>query len=136
MRVERVYVQHRHAGLARRRAQGGILQQRHLGARPAEALHAVAGAAQQQQAGGVGRAVTHHVHGQGLAIAAQHRVGMALHIEAGGFGGGQELAARLPVALREGVDAWHGLQRGVFSQVSASRTQAVAPSGIRSSLKS
>ena len=65
---------------------------------------------------------------------ADQRVAVGVGIEPGRVHRCQEQAARLRVGLREaGVDVHH---RGVFSHFSASRTQAVPPSGIRSSLKS
>ena len=127
-----MHMQQGHTGAAGRAAQRRITQQRGLHARATKPLHAVAGRADHQQGLRVWRAVQHHVHRQRFTVLAQQWVDVAVDIQVGGLGGSQKLGACLCVGLREVVDH----QRGVFSHVSASRTQAVAPSGIRSSLKS
>ena len=128
-------VQQRHAGGLGLGVEAGVGQQRALHPRAAEAFDAVAAAADQQQRRRVGLAGTRQVQRQGLAVAAQQRVRVAVDVQPAGVGRGEECGARLGVALgEEGGGAGHAL--GVFSHFSASRTQAVAPSGIRSSLKS
>jgi energy-coupling factor transporter ATP-binding protein EcfA2 len=69
VRVQRVDVEHGHALGAGFFAPLGVVQRKHLHAAAAIAFHAMAGAADDEQAVGVGGAVTHHVHGQGLAVA-------------------------------------------------------------------
>ena len=134
--VEGVHVQHRDVAFAHLRMPGRTLQQGHLHAGAAKALGAMAGAADDQQRGGVARALAHHVHRQRLAVAAEHRMSVAVDVEIGRLGGRDELAARLGVGLREGVGGTHDLRGDCASQASARRTHRVAPSGINSSLKS
>ena len=92
------------------------------------ALRRLFGAADQ------GRPLLHPLDRTDFAVAAQHRVRMRLHRETGSRSRRQELAARFAVALRKvGGGCTH---RGIANHFSAMRTQAVAPSGISSSLKS
>jgi hypothetical protein len=72
--VERVDVEHRHAGGAGLGAPFGVMQREHLHAAAAVALHAVAGAADDQQAFAAGLAVERHVHRELLAVLAGQRV--------------------------------------------------------------
>ena len=90
------------------RPPGGMAQRVHLHAAAAKALHAVAGAADDEQPLGVGRAVQHHVGGQGLAVAAWQRVRVGLHRQAGAGRSRQKLGARLGVAVRKSVGLGHG----------------------------
>ncbi len=132
--VQRVHVEQRHAGGMRLLAEAGVGQQRALHARAAVALDAVAGAADQQHCGRVGRAVAHDIHRERLAVLAQQRVRVRLHLQPGLRGRCEEARAGLGVGLSEVCGSCHG--RGALSHFSAMRTHAVAPSGIRSSLKS
>ena len=124
-----------------------LAEQRVLDARAAEALDAVAAAGDDEHPAGVVRAVAHDVERHLLAVAAAQRVHMRHGVEVGRLGGGEELRACLGVGLREVAGHGHDgpLQRGgatadsvcgAASQASASRAHRVAPSGIRSSLKS
>ncbi len=99
--VERVQVQKGHARLGGRGMKAGVGEQCVLHARTAEAFHAMAGAADDEQARRVDGAVARHVHGQRFSVAAQQRVAVRLHDQAGGVGRGQEFEPRLGVALRE-----------------------------------
>ncbi len=127
-----MHVEHRDAGLGRCGVKAGVGEERVLHARTAEALDAVAAAAQQQQRSGIGGAEAGDVHRQRLAVAAEQRVRVRLNVQPGGLGRADELGPCLGVASGEVAPA----HRAVPSHFSANRTQAVAPSGISSSLKS
>jgi hypothetical protein len=94
MGVEPVHIEHRHAGLARVLAPLGVVCRKHLHPRTAEALGAMAAAAQNQQSLGVGGAIQRHIHRQGLAILALQRVVVAANRHAGGCSRLQKLHAR------------------------------------------
>jgi hypothetical protein len=131
-------VQHGDAGVVRRLAKARVGEQRVLHARAAETFDAMAGAGDQQHRRRIDRAVAYDIHRQRFAVAAEQRVHMAVHVEPGALGSGQKLGARLGVTLREVPRrrAAHRAAAGRASQASARRTHSVAPSGIRSSLKS
>ena len=153
VRVERMDVEHRHAGIARLGSPLGVVQRKHLHAAAAVALHPVAGAAHHQQLVCATGAVQSHVHGQHFTFTPGQRVGVGLHLQPACGGGLQKLPAGYRVGGRKGFgDTNHGTilsingrAGGAISQAalawaashsSASRTQNVPPSGIRSSLKS
>jgi hypothetical protein len=130
--VQRVHVQHRHAGRGCRGVERRRAQQRHLHARPAEALQAVAAAGDDQQPLRVGGAEARHVDGQFLAVAADQRVAVGVGIEPGRVHRGQEQAARLRVGLREaGVDVHHRAACSATSRPAAPRRCRPAGSGRR-----
>ncbi|MCY1306832.1 hypothetical protein D9M70_567150 [compost metagenome] len=136
-----MHVQHRHALCLGLLAPFGVVQREHLHAAAAVALDAVTGAGDDKQplGVGVGVAVERHVHRQLFAVAALERVRVRLDREAGADAALQELLARLGVARRKGLaDADHAAAPPVpgFRNCSAICTQQVAPSGMRSSLKS
>ncbi|MCY1362859.1 hypothetical protein D9M69_495970 [compost metagenome] len=137
VRVERMHVQHRHALRLGLLAPFGVVQREHLHAAAAVAFDAVAGAGDDEQPLGVGVAVERHVHRQLFAVAALERVCMRLDREAGADAALQELLARLGVARRKGLaHADHAAAPPGLRNCSAICTQQVAPSGMRSSLKS
>ena len=100
--VEAMDVEHGHAGLAGGAVPGLVFEEGNLHARAAEALDPVAGAADHEQRLGMVGAVTDHVHGQHLAVAAGQRVHPRLDAEPAQTGRGLELLARLLVGLRKG----------------------------------
>ena len=108
MRVEGVHIQHGHALGVSLPPPGGVAQCVDLHAAAAKALHTMAGAADNQQLLGIGRAVQHHVSGQGLAVAAGQRVRVRLHRQPGAGRSRQKLGARLGVAVRKSVGLGHG----------------------------
>ena len=136
--IEAVDVEHGDAGVGRGPVPVGVFEQGDLHARAAEALDAVAGAADDEQRPGVARPVAGDVHRQHLAVAAGQRMDVGLDPEAADPGGGEELVARFGIALREetGLALMRAPQRFGASQASARRTQSEPPSGISSSLKS
>ena len=99
-----MHPQHRHAGLCGLGAESGLAQQGHLDARSAEALQPVAAAGDDQQPARIGGTETGHVDRQFLAVAAQQRVAVGVHVQPRGHSRRRELGARFGVALREGVD--------------------------------
>ena len=121
--VERVDVEHRHTRFACFGAPIGVAQRKHLHARAAIAFGAMAGAADNQQAIGVCRAIAHHIHGQGFAVAPRQRRLVALDGQARSGSRFQELDARLGVGRAERlVDADHAAAL-LDSQRCASCTQ-------------
>ena len=101
-----MHVQHGHAGLARRRVETGVGQQRVLHAGPAVALDPVASAGDHQQRACVGGAEARHVHRQRFTVAAQQRVRVRLHVQTCSFCRRQKLGAGFGVAL--GEEAFRG----------------------------
>ena len=83
MRVQAVQIEHTDAAGAHGGQPFGIGQQAALDARAGKALHAVASAAEDEQALGPAarRTLAQHIEGQGFALAAQQRVGVAFDIE-------------------------------------------------------
>jgi len=92
----------------------------------------MAAAGDEQQRRRVSGAESRDVHRERFAVHAQQRMAVRTAIEARRISGGGELAACFGVTLREA----RGCVHFCASQASAMRTQAVAPSGISSSLKS
>ena len=108
MRVKGVHIQYGHAlgmGLG---PPSSVSQRVHLHAAAAKALHTMASAGDDQQPLGVGRAVQHHVGGQGLAVAARQRVRVGVHRQPGTGGSRLKLGASLGVAVRKSVGLGHG----------------------------
>ncbi|MCY1166617.1 hypothetical protein D9M73_65630 [compost metagenome] len=133
--VERMDIQHRDALCLGLGTPLGVMQRKHLHTGAAITFHAVAGAADNQQRTGIGRPVAHHVHGQDLAVTSGFRMQLRLHGQAGGGCGLQELDTGFGITFGKRLShAYHAAS--LANQPSASCTQKVAPSGIRSSLKS
>ena len=124
----------------RLRAQLGVVQQRDLHAGAAMALDAVAGARDDQQGLRILGAEAGDVEGQFLSVAAAARLDVRVDGESGaglqelracfGKGGGKRIAG----IVHRG--SWVGIQARRANHFSTSRTHSVAPSGMRSSLKS
>ena len=129
VRVERMQVEHGHAGLVRGGAPFGVVQREHLHARAAITLDAVAGAADDEQAlreSLAGGPVERGVQRQRLALHSRQRVRVRGDAQPRSGRGFEELDARRAVAGRKGVghaDHAPAPVRGVASQRSAKRTQ-------------
>jgi hypothetical protein len=101
VRIEAVDVEDGDAGVVGGPMPVGIAQQGHLHPRAAKALDAVAGAADDEHRLRVHRPVAGDVHGEHLAVAAGQGMDVGLDAEAARARGGEELVARLGVALGE-----------------------------------
>jgi hypothetical protein len=101
--VERMQVEHGHALRMRRRAPISVMQRVHLHAAAAKALHAMAGAADDQQLVGIRRAITRHVQCQRFALAAGQRVRVRLQRQARRGSGLQKARPGLCVVGRKGL---------------------------------
>ena len=126
--IEAVDVEHGDAGVGRGPVPVGVFEQGDLHARAAEALDAVAGAADDEQRPGVARPVAGDVHRQHLAVAAGQRMDVGLDAEAADPGGGEELVARFGVALREEPGRAH---RALLSASAPARLRPGAPRASR-----
>ncbi len=103
VRIQPVDVEHRQPRIPGPRAPRRVVQREHLHPAAAMALHAVAGAAQDEQAVRIGRPVAHHVHRQRLAFAARQWMRMRLHREAGRSRRIEEPCAGLRIGGRKRV---------------------------------
>ncbi|MDT4847275.1 hypothetical protein FQZ97_813250 [compost metagenome] len=124
--VERVDVEHRDPGLACVLAPGLIVGRVDLHPGAAIALGPVAGAADDEQALGVGRAIERQVHGQGLAVATVQGMVVAADGHASRCSPFQKQHPGTGVRrCKSGLDVDHADTpvRGWASHCSASRTQ-------------
>ena len=74
--IQRMHVEHRHAGRPRLRAPFLVVQRKDLHTAAAVAFDAVAGAADDEQLLRICRAISRHVHGERLAVAPRQRMRM------------------------------------------------------------
>ena len=103
VRVERMDVKHGHALGFGRCAPGAVMQGMDLHAGAAITLDTVASAADDQKLLGIGCAIQHHVHGQGLAVATGQGVKVRVHLQARVLGSAQEFFTGLRVAFGKAV---------------------------------
>ena len=143
MRVQRMDEKHCTAAAVHLVDPSCVAQQGDLRTRSAKAFNAMACAGDEQQALGISGPQSCHVHGQFFAIVPTQRVDVRFNLEPEFPRGVDKPAARLGVGLRKvarcvQVNRFRrvGQAWGCANQASASRTQQVAPRGIRSSLKS
>ena len=128
-------VKHGNAAFPGFRTPSVIVQRKHLHTRATKSLDAMTGTAHQQKRSRVRRAVQHHIHGEHFAVTPKLGMCMAVDFQVGGLRSIQKFTARLGVSAGESVSCGDHAACGA-SQASARLTQKVAPSGIRSSLKS
>ena len=120
--IEAVDVQHSQVPGFHVVAPSRVPQRGDLNATAAEALNAMAGAAEDQQAAGIGLTVTCDVHRQVFALAALERVQHRFDRQSGPGRCLQKLSARLRIRAGERLRRSTHVRVGA-SQASARRTQ-------------
>ena len=108
IRVQRVDVEHGHALLGSAGAPGRIVQDEYLNAAAAITLDPVAGAADDEQFVGIGRAIQRHIHGQRFAVTPRQRMKVRLDRCTRQRCRRKKFGAGAGIALRKGIGDVHG----------------------------